>query len=732
MYIRRSLRRKSIIALGIYLAAMLILVATVTYWVVKPPVQTKLEQTLDARTQLLAKDVSAPLNESIGVLKSVVATTQSVKDVPLLDKILTQVFTTHSGVIVGGGVWPEPFSVDSNKELASLFYNRTSQGEVDKIDLWNNPYGSGYHHETWYLSAVSQPTGSVQWSSVYIDPYTNVQMITASSPYYIDNQFAGVATIDLSLEQLVRYVGRKAREHDLGVLIRDSKHHIVSEYNFRLGKDVYVSQVSFGQFDWQLDAVNAHHLVADQVSDMVMGVELGILPVMLLCVIGGYFLINRHLIRPITRIAKKVEASNPGDTIHVYYQGHDEIRYLIDSFNQKTDLLEKERAKALASTNAKTAFLATLSHEIRTPMNGVLGTAQLLLKSELSKEQRKHLRTLYESGEHMMVLLNEILDFSKIEQGHLELENHPFPIASIVGSVNSVYHTMCTEKGLDFEIISHIPKHVWYLGDKARLRQILFNLLNNAVKFTSDGKVEVHLLETRVNDLVWLNIKVKDTGIGISQEAKQRIFKPFEQAESSTTRRFGGTGLGLAIVHEIVDKMNGSISVESQVGQGTEFDINIQLQSTKPESKRQRGDQKLDYSGLRVLIVEDNRTNTIILDTFMKRKGFTTESVVNGRHALKLLADKQYDLILMDNHMPVMDGVEAITHIRNDQSINQNTLIFGCTADVFKETREKMLNAGADFIVGKPVDERVIDDALYQFAQKLYQYQAVDTIATGV
>lgn len=557
---------------------------------------------------------------------------------------------------------------------------------------------------------------------MYVDPYTHVQMITASAPYYLDSKFAGVATVDLSLENLISFVKSKAREHDLGVIVRDANNQVITEHNFRVERDIYISQLNFGDFNWSLEVVNARRLVADEVFDIVMGVEYAIVPVMILCLMFGYYLINQYLIKPIAVIAKEVDDSRHSGSIDINYKSPDEIRYLIDSFNQKTVYLDQERMKAQASTKAKTAFLATLSHEIRTPMNGVLGTAQILLKTDLSVEQRKHLKTLYDSGDHMMSLLNEILDYSKIEQGHIELDSHPFPLNSIIGSMHSVYHTLCNEKGLKFSVYSEVDDERWYMGDKARLRQILFNLLNNAVKFTSQGTIEVFLSEEVRHSANTLTIRVRDTGIGISPEAQARIFKPFEQAESSTTRRFGGTGLGLAIVKEIASVMGGDIKLNSQEGIGSEFEVTVKLESCEPKQLDVHIERKLDYRGLKALIVEDNRTNTIIIDTFMKRKGFITYSVVNGEEALKAVATQSYDLILMDNHMPVMDGVEAIAGIRNMPGREKDTLIFGCTADVFKETRERMMGAGADFIVGKPIDERILDDALYQFANKLFQF----------
>ncbi|MCL9774746.1 hybrid sensor histidine kinase/response regulator [Vibrio methylphosphonaticus] len=731
MLIRKSLKKKSIVALTIYLAIFIAVFGSITYWVVESPVRKKLEENLDIKNEFLAAQMSEPLHSSVGVLKSVVGLGQAIQGRQALDAALRQIFTLNDGIVISGGLWPEPFSIHADERFSSLFYNRTADGQVDKIDLWNNPEADGYHVEPWYTSVYDQPVNTVAWSEVYIDPYTHVQMITASSPYYIDGVFAGVATVDLSLNNLIRFVEQKAKEQDLGIVVRDANHQVITEYNFRVSQDIYTSQRRFGDFDWHLEVVNARRLVADQVFDIVMGVERGIIPVLLICVMLGYYMINQYLIKPIAIIAKKADASRQGGNIDMRYDSPDEIRYLIDSFNQKTVYLEQERIKAQASTKAKTAFLATLSHEIRTPMNGVLGTAQLLLKSELTIEQRKHLKTLYDSGEHMMTLLNEILDYSKIEQGHLELEKSPFPLSSIIGSIHSVYHTLCNEKGLTFNMHAEVDESRWYEGDKARLRQVLFNLLNNAVKFTSEGQVDVHFSEVLKGEKRQLNIRVKDTGIGISNHAQSRIFKPFEQAESSTTRRFGGTGLGLAIVREIVECMNGDIVLTSQEGQGSQFDITLQLDSCEPQDSAIHVERKLNYSGLNVLIVEDNRTNTIIIETFMRRKGFTTHSVENGELALSAITERQYDLVLMDNHMPVMDGVSSIAEIRTMASKEKDILIFGCTADVFKETRERMLAAGADFIVAKPIDERVLDDALYQYASKLFQYQGATTHSTA-
>ncbi len=723
MDIRSSLKRKSIYALALYLAVTAGLIGTISYTVVEPPIRHQLKQNLDLRTELISAHIEEPINSSLGILQSVVSIGSNHETQEHQAILFLKLFSLLDGVVVSGGIWPTPFSIDDQVAYKSLFFNRASDGQVDQIYSWNNAFSGGYDSEGWYTSVANEPVGTTSWSQVYIDPFTHVQMITASSPYYIDDQFSGVATVDISLESLISFVRKHAEEYDLGVILRDDQGEVITEHNFQLADDIYISHHNFGDFNWSVDVVNSKRLVVEQVYDLVTQVEVAIVPIMLLCVMLGYFLINRFLITPIVIIAKSVDSSKQGSTIDIRYNSQDEIRYLIDTFNEKTVYLDAERAKAQASTKAKSAFLATLSHEIRTPMNGVLGTAQILLKTPLDEEQRKHMKTLYESGEHMMTLLNEILDFSKVEQGHLELEHHPFPIDSIVGSVNSVYFTLCNEKGLQFKVYSEVPKGRWYSGDKARLRQILFNLLSNAVKFTSRGYVEVYLKERQADDKTYLEIRVTDTGIGISADAQSRIFSPFEQAESSTTRRFGGTGLGLAIVKQLCDLMGGRIDLTSEEGLGTTFAITLPMTLSAATTEELIERRKLDYTGLKVLIVEDNRTNTLILKTFMTNKGFECDCVENGELAVEAVARNSYDLVLMDNHMPIMDGVEATSAIRSMSGIKSQVLILGCTADVFKETRERLLGVGVDYIVSKPVDETELDDALFTHSMKLYQYK---------
>lgn len=720
MIVKESLKRKSLYFLSVYLFLFITIIGSTTFFVVQKPAEEKLRTNLDLRTTLLSNYIQNTLERSDTMLNNLASIATYTEHFETLNQLIPAMLQSSSDIFISGGIWPEPNSVKNEIERNSLFYTKTPQNTVEQVKSWNYESSPPYYQEPWYVSAKGQAPNQIYWSDVYVDPYTHIKMITASTPYYQNGDFLGVVTVDVSLNDLVKYTKEQASKYELGIILRDQTGAMIAEHQFKIVDGIYISSNQFGAYEWTVDVVNSNKLVFEEVLELVTDLELRLIPILLLCVVVGYYLFVTRLVSPLVAISKKVSETSDGDMINIGYKSQDEIGYLIDVFNKKTIYLKEEKRKAEASTKAKSAFLATLSHEIRTPMNGVLGTAQLLLKSDLDEQQLKYLNSLYDSGEHMMTLLNEILDFSKIEEGRLELDKTKFPIASIIGSINSVYYTMSSEKGLTFQVHSDIDDNCWYYADKARLRQILFNLLSNAIKFTEKGVVGVHLKETQQNGKTYLDMKVRDTGIGMSAEALSRIFNPFEQAESSTTRRFGGTGLGLSIVKRLVDLMGGEISVKSEVGIGTSFNVRIAVTTCGEDVQEITQTQKLDYRGLSVLIVEDNRINTMIIDSFMKNKGFITTCVENGEQAVQQLASRGFDLVLMDNHMPVMDGVAAITSMRKLPGMAKETLIFGCTADVFKETRERMTKAGADYIIAKPIDERELDDALLMYSERLF------------
>lgn len=722
---RTSLKKKSIIALLSYVCLFTAIIGLVVYLIIDPPLRIELKKKLDIRADLLMARIMEPLNNATVTLRSIIHVAESDIVSEKREKLIASLFSQFGHSVVSGGIWPIPEVVDGKKQFNSVFFNRASDGRVDRIEMWNNPQGGGYERELWYLDAIELYRGDVAWSEVYVDPYTRVKMITLSSPYYINKHLAGVATVDLSLQNLLAVISKNADRYDLGVVLRDKSNEKIISHHFIVRQGMYTTKQNFGDFNWSIEVVNATRLVNDDIYEIVASIELWLIPILLIGVMLAYILIDQYVIKPLVMISDRVKQSPHGGIIDFPYHHNDEIGYLIDAFNQKTIYLEAEKLKAQASTQAKSSFLATLSHEIRTPMNGVLGTAQILLKSPLSAQQQQQLKVLYDSGLHMMELLNEILDFSKIEQGTLELDNDVFEFASLIESVISVYRHLCEEKGLRFNVAYSIPEHQCFFSDVSRIKQILFNLLNNALKFTSHGTISVSFSEMESDDKKhFMCIKVSDTGIGIAQEVRDEIFKPFIQAESSTTRRFGGTGLGLAIVDNICRSMGGSISLESEVGYGSSFEVMIRVERAHTSQlERNHKTHEYNYTGLKALVVEDNRTNIMILETFLNNQGFVCSKALDGEQALQAMTAEHFDLVVMDNHMPVMDGIECMKRIRGLPDDRSKVFILGCSADVYRKSRDEMLQAGANDVIAKPVSEAILQDKLNKNAEKLYQYQ---------
>ncbi|NLS12021.1 response regulator [Vibrio sp. SM6] len=370
-------------------------------------------------------------------------------------------------------------------------------------------------------------------------------------------------------------------------------------------------------------------------------------------------------------------------------------------------------AKEAQSANlAKSRFLASMSHELRTPMNGILGVGEILANSALNREQRELVETLVGSGKHMLSVLNDILDFSKVEAGKLEVHPVAFALTDLAVRLRSIYKTLCDEKGLEFTLSIEAPSDLLCVADETRIMQMLQNLLNNAWKFTQQGHIEANIRLVSEQGRYALDITVTDSGIGIDNTKLATIFEPFSQAESETTRRFGGSGLGLAIVYELAKIMQGDISVESQIGVGSQFRLHLPVTvQTQQVSSAALTNHKFDGSGLSALIVEDNRVNVIVLKKFLTARQFQVETAENGQVAVDKVKRQSYDLILVDNHMPVMDGYEAVLQIRTLAN-GQDSVIIGCTADVFEETRVKLLNAGCVDVITKPISGDILDKTL--------------------
>ncbi|WP_296595382.1 PAS domain-containing protein [Phenylobacterium sp.] len=368
-----------------------------------------------------------------------------------------------------------------------------------------------------------------------------------------------------------------------------------------------------------------------------------------------------------------------------------------DALKRQELALKEAQAAAEAAAEAKAAFLANMSHEIRTPMNGVMGVLHLLKNERLTDDGRGLLREALSCGQMLAELLNDVIDFSKIEAGRLELACEPLDPAMLVEGVVRLLEPQAKAKGLDL-VVDSDPAVGWVKSDPVRLRQALFNLVGNAVKFTETGRVSVRC--RRRGEL--LRFEVEDTGVGIPAGAQDRLFERFNQADASTTRKFGGSGLGLAITRRLAEMMGGDVGFTSVEGQGSTFWIEVRAEATMAQAEAAETDEML-LDGVRVLVVEDNPTNRLIATKLLENLGAAVETAVDGYAGVDAAARGGFDLILMDIQMPGIDGLEAARRIRALGGAAASTPIVALTANVLAHQRQAYLDAGMDGVVGKPI-----------------------------
>jgi len=413
------------------------------------------------------------------------------------------------------------------------------------------------------------------------------------------------------------------------------------------------------------------------------------------------------------------------------------ISSLIDHFyNQKNLLLQEievrkkteaelNKAKEIAESanNAKSGFMANMSHEIRNPLNAIIGLSNSLARSELNEQYKEIIESLRISSYNLLNIVNDILDFSKIEANKVELFKSNFEVEQLIREVYSSYQASAKFKKLDlsYKIDSDVPASLY--GDGIKLRQVLLNLVSNAIKFTTEGRVAISVRSKKTeNEKVSLIIKVTDTGIGIKEEDHDRLFQSFTQLDSSTTKEYSGTGLGLAIVKRYTDLMNGTVSFSSEFGKGSSFIIVIPFDlPVKPLKKVVQPtypDKDLSKLNLKILVTEDDRINQLYLKGFLTGKGFQVDTASNGIEALEKFDLNQYDVILMDGQMPILDGFEATHRIREKEKTSGiHTPIIAITGYAVTGDKEKFQDAGMDDYISKPIDEARLVHLIQKYAK---------------
>lgn len=382
--------------------------------------------------------------------------------------------------------------------------------------------------------------------------------------------------------------------------------------------------------------------------------------------------------------------------------------------------LKDAKRKAEESSKAKAMFLANMSHEIRTPLNGIVGMAEQLAQSQLDADQRYFTDIMRSASSTLLSIINDVLDISKIESGKFSIETIAFNLNETVKRTLSIFEDKAKQAGISLDIDLMDDRGISHLGDPHRLSQVLFNIVGNAIKFTHAGYVRVtSQLARKENDICLVSFTIQDTGVGMDMAYLAKVFEAFSQEDASITRKFGGSGLGLSIARSIVQIMGGTIHIESEKGKGTCVEIRIPMRISNDKTKQEiveMTDLQKSLKGIRVLAVEDNELNRMVLQVILKKCEVIVSIAQNGQEAIDLIQEKEFDIVLMDVQMPIVDGLEATKYIREELKLN--TPIIGLSANAMPEEVEVCKQAGMNDYLVKPYSERALVEIMRKWTEE--------------
>ncbi len=657
--------------------------------------------------------------------------------------------------IYGAALAFEPGTLKPENELFCPYAYRAN-GKVVSKNINRDVY-DWYGDEKWQWWHQPKKTGEGSWTEPYFDQGAgNVLMMTYSAPFRKDDEFYGVATIDIDVEALHGEVGRKiVGRREFYVLSADgqfvySPHpkEMMNQSVFELlkdrGKEEIVSDVKdmlagksgvitlenlfekerymyafapIPSTGWTFVAYMPESEALAEWRQRMLYVVSAFVGALVL-ILAAIFLVSRRLTKPIEKLRDTVLQVADGD-LDARVDGsfsNDEIGDLANNFNRMTADLkgqvlklaseEAHREKAEEENRAKSDFLSHMSHELRTPLNGILGYAQILQRdAELPSGQRASVDAIVNCGDHLLSLINDVLDLSKIEAGHAEVDLAPCDLHKLMTGVGDIVGQRARGKkiGFDIEVSPEVPQGI--VSDAAKIRQILVNLLGNAVKFTAEGAV---LLKVSESPKGMLRFAIIDSGVGMTAEEIEGIFDPFKQVEAG--KAAGGTGLGLAITQRLTKILQGKVEVSSEPGKGSTFTVTIPLEEAPigdlsklevEEDWNQTATKLAPGQEVSVLVADDREANRDILDQLLTTAGFETLIADDGDVAVEMAKEHHVNIVLMDVRMPRMNGIEAVKMIRNNEG-TKNLKVIAVTASVFPEFREKARAAGFDDFLGKP------------------------------